>query len=941
MQTSQLTLNPIAEPEKETAQPLDQPPPSTEAHPPQTPVEHEEDIQADIVQPDVTNTELDQSSDQTAPTQTPTPSSEPSIPCTATIPSEDYSSEDSPDANLRRASGASDLISFESMTTELREPKTQPEQTDDTDGPAHIDDWLAPTPSPLVTTFTRPAAHPLSSARSPKGESSSTAQRTSPRTPARPIAQTPNKKSKLLFPPSVESSTRKLSSKGKERAVLGRSDSDNSMFSGEEDKDSQTKKERREAMKAERSKKTAEETELRTKRLRSLSPEVDAFLVELPKSPGKTTIPLLTPDRLSSRTPDPVESEAEERARKRQRRSPERQLSPARLQDARLKSLSPSSATLLMNIIAPTPAQSPGHVLEEAGFVTPDRPTRVISFDPFETPSPSKRPTKAGPAGTPAGRVAVSPEKRVFVNPLDNPNRTPARRIFGLNPTTLANARGASEEPTGSRAGSPSPRRPPRAASAEPSQSTAPPKLPFAIVASKTLAPVPEAPSQSTLRAASKIPRTGTKPYSRPVSRLPLPSSKTLDKTTPPLHAQAAPSRIPSPVKVARLVVPTYNTDNSSSPSPLKRKRDGPSDGAPSRALVARTVVPGMFNKNVVRKPPIATIEHPHPQPEPTETPSDPLDNSQPQPEPTDDLPPSDPPTSSDNEEQTLGRPATFIDDAAKEELPTTDPQPSGSRVSRNPKRAVKVVSTIAPVTPKKSTGNPVSKRAKTPKPGMSSPPSALGMTDNALRALTGANTARNQEYIIELERHIVRKPGKRPDSPTTKIRTITEKRKEEQKGERAARRLKRARDIGDLSIEEEQELLRQVPDDDADFEQEPLTHVRGPGESSDYETPTKPDRNGKAVKWYKALARGASVGPSDQGSETSAEAAARKGILARNAKMLGLDNLGNLPDTNTVIPDVVPAKIVYTKYVYDDDDELLEELNLKPAKARTKKKKA
>jgi len=65
-------------------------------------------------------------------------------------------------------------------------------------------------------------------------------------------------------------------------------------------------------------------------------------------------------------------------------------------------------------------------------------------------------------------------------------------------------------------------------------------------------------------------------------------------------------------------------------------------------------------------------------------------------------------------------------------------------------------------------------------------------MSAVALKALTFSNTTKNQQYFAQVETEVIRKLGARPESPTTKVRTIMERQREEkgkERKERAARR--------------------------------------------------------------------------------------------------------------------------------------------------------
>jgi len=115
------------------------------------------------------------------------------------------------------------------------------------------------------------------------------------------------------------------------------------------------------------------------------------------------------------------------------------------------------------------------------------------------------------------------------------------------------------------------------------------------------------------------------------------------------------------------------------------------------------------------------------------------------------------------------------------------------------------------------------------------------GLSITALKNLTTDNTTKNQKVMSLLETEIVKKEGKRPESPAVKLRTIAEKASEEkakQRQERAQRRAKRS-DGGEIEpLDASGPLLEEVG-----------RHRRGAGEEEDYESPERPVRPLKRPK--------------------------------------------------------------------------------------------
>ncbi|KAI0273612.1 hypothetical protein BC834DRAFT_966113 [Gloeopeniophorella convolvens] len=232
-------------------------------------------------------------------------------------------------------------------------------------------------------------------------------------------------------------------------------------------------------------------------------------------------------------------------------------------------------------------------------------------------------------------------------------------------------------------------------------------------------------------------------------------------------------------------------------------------------------------------------------------------------------------------------------------------------------------------------------------------------MSAVALKALTSSNTTKNQHNLVAiLETEVIRRPGNRPDSPTTKVRTIEEKRQNEkvmERRERAERRARRSSQLeGDSSIvSEDEDSLPLGPDG------QPLRHRRGPGDDEEYQTPQKLERSGKAVGVDEPGESGEDVGAKrvkwdrglfttvyfdelplqSQGHDRPQTPAASKGALASPAKALRLDSLGNLIDATSPLRDLVQENVIIKKFVYDDDAEAAElDAPKPPSKGKGKK---
>lgn len=185
------------------------------------------------------------------------------------------------------------------------------------------------------------------------------------------------------------------------------------------------------------------------------------------------------------------------------------------------------------------------------------------------------------------------------------------------------------------------------------------------------------------------------------------------------------------------------------------------------------------------------------------------------------------------------------------------------------------------------------------------------------LQALTDANTLRNQTCVADLQRKVVRRPGPRPASPTSKVRTIMDKSREERSKEREARaERRRRRDLGsNVSASSEGDYMdtdvpsSPAPDMQATETSPPTKHVRGPGDEEDYETPERqpkasridPSKLAKTVKWDRGLAKTI--------SEWAANEAASEGHEKESAEPVGK---GCLIRDRTVCVSTVPYSVLF-----------------------------
>lgn len=274
----------------------------------------------------------------------------------------------------------------------------------------------------------------------------------------------------------------------------------------------------------------------------------------------------------------------------------------------------------------------------------------------------------------------------------------------------------------------------------------------------------------------------------------------------------------------------------------------------------------------------------------------------------------------------------------SKSSKPTAE-TPAGSSAEMATSKAA-AATARRPRAPSSSSSVGPASRAVRVKPGPSkanvdSFPS-VPISSAALASLTARNHRRNEQYHVKIETVVVRIEGPRPPSPTSKIpktgQAGSRRLPSGQAAEaRASRAMKRARasqegvDSTDVHGEKPLEPWEEEWND---------VHRIGAGEEVAYQTPSKlqtinPGNRAtvKGIRWQRSLFKG----PNEASSTITQEQPSSKGPLRSclKAKDYGLDRHGN-----TRTADAPPSprwkrgKVVVTKVIYDDDDQMDEELD-------------
>jgi len=283
---------------------------------------------------------------------------------------------------------------------------------------------------------------------------------------------------------------------------------------------------------------------------------------------------------------------------------------------------------------------------------------------------------------------------------------------------------------------------------------------------------------------------------------------------------------------------------------------------------------------------------------------------------------------------------------------PPEQPEPSSPTPARGARRSGR---TTRPPPPARTPA--------APKPKAAAAPSIVpGVSERQLRSATQQNTRRNQVYLCAIDRQIVRVPGPRPPSPTSKIPKSAERDEEEQKAARDARAKRRGRPSDDTSSEVEEDAPPVV---------EVVHQALGPGDDEEYTTPVRPAKrarlndgsgadtssNGatstnmdvdaeaaepteKVVRWNRALTviRGGLGEVSRSSRETTADSQARLRSCLKTDAQIALDEFGNV--INAKKETLKRSKVTIQAVFYDGEEPVPFNYNATASQSTRSKKK-
>lgn len=222
-----------------------------------------------------------------------------------------------------------------------------------------------------------------------------------------------------------------------------------------------------------------------------------------------------------------------------------------------------------------------------------------------------------------------------------------------------------------------------------------------------------------------------------------------------------------------------------------------------------------------------------------------------------------------------------------QQEVSQPTSSPSSQRPARS-KRSALAKSAAAKPPPSK---RPNPKSPKSASASASTPFAAPALTEKQLKTTTARNTARNQVYHCAIDRKVIHQRGPRPPSPTSKIRTTSEREEADKKKSREARAKRRMGIHSDEMMDGKQgqpviEKLEvaKAPGDEDDWTyktpQRPLKRARRTSEADEHDDD---DDNGaeekKKLRWDRVVSvirddgnASGSAKSSDDGKEKDGE---------------------------------------------------------------------
>ncbi|KIR81577.1 hypothetical protein I306_01418 [Cryptococcus gattii EJB2] len=287
-------------------------------------------------------------------------------------------------------------------------------------------------------------------------------------------------------------------------------------------------------------------------------------------------------------------------------------------------------------------------------------------------------------------------------------------------------------------------------------------------------------------------------------------------------------------------------------------------------------------------------------------------------------------PPSSSSRTSTRSSDSNRVNESQQEVSQPTPSSPSPQRPART-KRSTLTKSTAAKKPPSSKRPNPKSPKSATTT--VSTPIAAPALTEKQLKTTTARNTARNQVYHCAIDRKIIRQLGPRPPSPTSKIRTTSEREEADKKKSRETRAKRR---MG-IHSEEEKEKGQQVI--------EKLEVAKAPGDEDDwtYKTPQRPlkrarrtseadehhDDDGdaeeerKKLRWDRVVSVIRDDGNASGSNKSSDDGKEKDGEELKSCikTKVPLDEHGNVLDAQRPVDNLKRTRVVVTAVFYDGEE--------------------
>ncbi|WVO24710.1 uncharacterized protein IAS62_006080 [Cryptococcus decagattii] len=269
---------------------------------------------------------------------------------------------------------------------------------------------------------------------------------------------------------------------------------------------------------------------------------------------------------------------------------------------------------------------------------------------------------------------------------------------------------------------------------------------------------------------------------------------------------------------------------------------------------------------------------------------------------------------------------------------PPTSSSPSPQRPARSKRSTLTKSAAAKPPSSKrpnpkspKSTSASASASASATTPSLT-PFAAPALTEKQLKTTTARNTARNQVYHCAIDRKVIRQRGPRPPSPTSKIRTTSEREEADKKMSREARAKRRRGIHSDEMMDGKQQVVEKLevakaPGDEDDWTyktpRRPLKRARRTSEADEHDDHDHGEEEKKKLRWDRVVSVIRDDGNASGSAKSSDDGKEKDGEELKSCikTKVPLDEHGNVLDAQRPVDNLKRTRVVVTAVFYDGEE--------------------